>query len=63
MRGYYAERYDARANIVDWDYYMILKDVVRNRPLEVFRFSFLWSSVGGYGGVPDGFLFVGLRVS
>lgn len=32
MRSYYAERFDSRSNLVDWDYFMHLKDVVRRAP-------------------------------
>ena len=28
MRSYYADRFDVRENLVDWDYHMALKDAV-----------------------------------
>ena len=33
LRGYYGDRFDARANLVDWDYHMRLKSVVRGHAL------------------------------
>ena len=32
MRHYYAERYDTRANMVDWDYHMRLRSTSKNMP-------------------------------
>jgi hypothetical protein len=31
LRGYYGDRYDARANLIDWDYHMRLKAVVSSK--------------------------------
>ena len=31
LRGYFGDRYDARANLCDWDYHMRLKAVVSTR--------------------------------